>query len=337
MFIYCILNNVNGKVYIGQTIYSVWKRWLQHLRGARGGDLRHLYCAIRKYGVENFTVEIIDRASCLEELNKKEIHWIAAYCATNPKFGYNNSSGGDNAIPTEETRKKQSISHRRWHREIGFSEESRRKISESLRGRTVLEATRRLISSSTKGRVVSEETRNKLSNSLKGRKCWTKGLSLSEEHRKNIADALRGKPLSEEHREKIRKRMIEHKPWLGRKHTEETRKKQSESHKGQIPWNKGKTNIYSEETLKKMHKPRSEDSKRRISESKIGNSFGSGERTGEAKKNISDGAKRGWEKLKQSGYICPLARGGSSWLKKKARYLGVSLEEIKRQYEQGEL
>jgi group I intron endonuclease len=39
---------------------------------------------------------------------------------------------------------------------------------------------------------------------------------------------------------------------LGVKHSVETRIRVSEGHKGQIPWNKGKTGIYSEETRKKI-------------------------------------------------------------------------------------
>lgn len=44
----------------------------------------------------------------------------------------------------------------------------------------------------------------------------------------------------------------------GKKHTNEARKKMSESHIGQIPWNKGKVNLqrHSEETRNKMRGPR---------------------------------------------------------------------------------
>jgi len=41
-------------------------------------------------------------------------------------------------------------------------------------------------------------------------------------------------------------------PRKGKKVNEESRKKMSESHKGQKSWNRGKTGIYSEESLKKM-------------------------------------------------------------------------------------
>jgi len=41
-------------------------------------------------------------------------------------------------------------------------------------------------------------------------------------------------------------------PFLGRRHSEESKKKNSESQKDRIPWNKGRTGVYSEETLIKI-------------------------------------------------------------------------------------
>lgn len=59
-----------------------------------------------------------------------------------------------------------------------------------------------------------------------------------------------GKKLSEEHKQKLRNSA----GFKGRKHTEESRKKMSDSLKGRTVWNKGKKNCYSEETLRKMSK-----------------------------------------------------------------------------------
>lgn len=78
---------------------------------------------------------------------------------------------------------------------------------------------------------------------------------------------------------------------LGYSPTEETRKKLSETHKGKVPWNKGKTNIFSEEARKKMSEASrgrklSEDAKKKISEANKGN-----KRTEEEKKKISEKAK----------------------------------------------
>ena len=53
--------------------------------------------------------------------------------------------------------------------------------------------------------------------------------------------------------EETRKKMSEaHKGKTTYKMTAETRKKMNEANKGQIPWNKGKKNIYSTETLQKF-------------------------------------------------------------------------------------
>jgi group I intron endonuclease len=58
----------------------------------------------------------------------------------------------------------------------------------------------------------------------------------------------------------------------GKTHSDETKQKISEFRKGKPtnigkePWNKGKKNIYSEEHLNKLRKPRSEETKRKISE-----------------------------------------------------------------------
>lgn len=57
-----------------------------------------------KYGKENFTVEQIDIASDLNELNLKEIYWIKFYESINPKKGYNLRVDGDNGTVSDETR-----------------------------------------------------------------------------------------------------------------------------------------------------------------------------------------------------------------------------------------
>jgi hypothetical protein len=57
--IYLITNKVNGKKYIGQTVHSASRRWGGHKLSANKGSRLPIHSAIRKYGPENFTVEVI--------------------------------------------------------------------------------------------------------------------------------------------------------------------------------------------------------------------------------------------------------------------------------------
>ena len=95
--IYKITNTLNGKLYIGFTSFSVEKRWKVHLRNARaGGNLKYaLYQAIRKYGKERFTVEVIYQSPDKEHtVNVMEPFFIAEY-NTFGKYGYNQTLGGE--------------------------------------------------------------------------------------------------------------------------------------------------------------------------------------------------------------------------------------------------
>lgn len=93
--IYKITNKVNNKCYIGQSIH-IEERWKQHqskYEQNRKADLP-LYKAFNKYGLENFSFEIIEK--CKEqELNLKEIYWINHFNSLVHENGYNIRSGGD--------------------------------------------------------------------------------------------------------------------------------------------------------------------------------------------------------------------------------------------------
>ena len=97
-YIYKITNKVNNKIYIGQTSRSIEIRWKEHLRHAfepnSAGYNSHFYKSIRKYGVSNFTVDIVEK--CDNNLmSKREIFWIDFYNSFNPEYGYNLTRGGE--------------------------------------------------------------------------------------------------------------------------------------------------------------------------------------------------------------------------------------------------
>ena len=88
MWIYKITNIQNNKIYIGQTIRPIQQRFERHINDAINNKLNtHFARAIRKYGKDNFTIEIIDIAQTQEELTQKEKYWIDHYNSSN--LGYN--------------------------------------------------------------------------------------------------------------------------------------------------------------------------------------------------------------------------------------------------------
>ena len=87
--VYKLTNTVNGKYYIGQTQNSVEKRFRDHMYAKSAiGD------AIREYGKDKFTKEILAVCESKKELNACEIRFIAEYKSNDPNFGYNRTGGG---------------------------------------------------------------------------------------------------------------------------------------------------------------------------------------------------------------------------------------------------
>lgn len=92
-FIYITTNHVNGKKYIGQKKYI--KGWEDYL-----GSGIALNNAIKKYGKENFSREIIEVCDSKESLDIREIYWINYYNATGSKDFYNIAKGGNGGDTT---------------------------------------------------------------------------------------------------------------------------------------------------------------------------------------------------------------------------------------------
>ena len=91
-YIYKITNNINGKVYIGQTTRTIKDRWKQHINDSKSKtNLPYFHKAINKYGPENFSIEKIIEAP-QSELDELEIFYIKKYDSYNN--GYNMTLGG---------------------------------------------------------------------------------------------------------------------------------------------------------------------------------------------------------------------------------------------------
>lgn len=89
--IYRIKNKINNKSYIGQST-CIENRWKQHLSEAKDkSSSKPLYQAIRKYGVENFSFEVLEECDT-SLLDEKEVYYINLY--NSYKEGYNATLGG---------------------------------------------------------------------------------------------------------------------------------------------------------------------------------------------------------------------------------------------------
>ena len=228
--IYGIFNMADGKVLVGSSVH-ICRRWNHHKWTARHGNHVNKYFqrAWNKYGELLFEFRILEECF-ISSLLPREDYWMDFYRSTNPLYGYN----------------------LHYASRIVFSEETKRKISQSKIGKKMSIEAKKNISEGHRrtkhwnyGKHHSIKTRKKISESHKGSKNWWFGRHHSAEQCKKISEAQKGlknhnygKVPSQEHRNKISKANKGHVPWnKGRTgfyhHSKEIRRKISESRKGQ--------------------------------------------------------------------------------------------------------
>lgn len=127
-YIYLVINKINEKKYIGQTVTKVWKdhqtpikeRWKREIstsfsRKKNKSQLRYIEYAIVKYGSSNFILLELDQASNQVELNAKENYWMEHFDTLNPEKGYNVMESGQGGQMNELAKTKMSITHKeKW-------------------------------------------------------------------------------------------------------------------------------------------------------------------------------------------------------------------------------
>jgi group I intron endonuclease len=200
-------HTLNGKIYIGQT----WRSMEERVKNGYGYEgCTHFYRAIEKYSWQNVETEILALCAEQKEADFLEQFYISEYKSWNRDFGYNLKLGGSHGRHSVESKKKMSNSHKGKV----ISEETKKNMSNGQKGRVFSEEHKVKMSNSHKGKVISEETRKKLSNSKKGR-------VFSEEHKKNISNSKKGKPNNNK----------------GKTRSEETKKKMSNNKQGRKPNN----------------------------------------------------------------------------------------------------
>lgn len=85
MYIYKIINKINGRWYIGKTIGN---------NPNYMGSGKLLKQAYKKYGLDSFEKIILEECDSVEELNDREIFWINSTNATSNPMSYNLVEGG---------------------------------------------------------------------------------------------------------------------------------------------------------------------------------------------------------------------------------------------------
>ena len=154
--IYSIRNLINNKIYIGSAI-NLCNRKSQHFSSLKNNKHynTHLQKAYNKYKKENFEFEVIEYVTEKFNLLNREQNWITFF---KPEYNICKIAGSC----------------------VGniLTEEHKKKISESHKGKIVSEETKLKL----KNRKISEESKIKLRNFRKGKK-------LSEETKKKISSS----------------------------------------------------------------------------------------------------------------------------------------------------
>ena len=140
----CIITNES---YIGQTIFTMEIRWKQHLKDAKSYKYNsHFHNAIRKYGIENFTSEILEDFIPIQSnlkskqtlASEREIYYIEKYDTFNN--GYNMTLGGggvlgySHPIKVIENMSKDRLGHKNNFFGKHHTEEYKMKSSERQKG-----------------------------------------------------------------------------------------------------------------------------------------------------------------------------------------------------------
>lgn len=158
MLIYKACNNINGKIYVGQTRKSLAQRRDAHLSRARAINARSntpFYNALRKYGFANFSWCVVEEVPATSVLNSRETFWINSLSSFYPN-GYNLMRESKNGLDlscystrkrakadasrprcSETTKIKISNTLKNKYKQEGFDKVRAFKISESVKAKGI--------------------------------------------------------------------------------------------------------------------------------------------------------------------------------------------------------
>ena len=211
-YLYRITNQLNGKVYIGQS--NSKRRWSQHKYFARHPEQtgQYIHYAMAKYGVDNFVFETIATCKTQEDTDEVESLLIIQYDSRNKNKGYNlrigGTEGGRGAISDETKEKIRQATIKqiatKGHPAAGrIVSQEERELHRKIRLENPIEYTdeiRKNMSEAHIGIKDSEETKAKKSESAKeawekridySRKCEVSGCDVSGKAKYKIINGIR--------------------------------------------------------------------------------------------------------------------------------------------------
>lgn len=186
--IYMIKNMTNGHTYIGSS-KDIKSRWYQHKHKLKHNkhENDHLQKAWNKYGGDAFVFSILEE--CV--LDKNLITAREQFYLDTIKPEYNILSKAYTSLGRKHSDKtKKKISENNFMKKFGHSEETKKQISKTLKGKSKSSShilkmchrkhdngTKDKISQSLLGHECSVETKQKISESCRGRIPWNKGIT----------------------------------------------------------------------------------------------------------------------------------------------------------------
>ncbi|MHA2399010.1 MAG: hypothetical protein ACXADU_08990 [Promethearchaeota archaeon] len=204
-YIYIATNDVNGKVYIGQTGTDRWgehkvpieERWKEEVGEAyskerRGEERRYIENAIIKHGSENFNLREQDIASNQEDLDAKEAYWIKEYDSMKPEKGYNIKDGGRGGRLNDAAKEKLSkIGTEIWNKDSEYKEKQLKARKELAQNQEFIEKMTEVNQEIAR----NQETQKKMSESIS--KKWEE-----QQYQENVSKGATNKWQDAKHRER---------------------------------------------------------------------------------------------------------------------------------------
>jgi group I intron endonuclease len=172
--VYAIINILNGKPYFGSS-NKIEVRWSRHKRDLilRRHPNAHLQAAWDKYGESSFVFVLVEEVIGKELLLSREQFYLDSQLSYLPERGYNFLRTAGSSLGTK-------------HSEVHCKRISEAKKASSY---SHSEETRRKIGSTSRGRCPSAETRKKMSLARAGKPNGCAGLKAKEETRKKMSSA----------------------------------------------------------------------------------------------------------------------------------------------------